>query len=61
MCIWKDQGGTQLLLKSGGTTEEVADGQVAHKIFEKFRKEQLAEAFSGSRTVNPLATVPPTW
>lgn len=56
MCIWKGQRETQLLLKkSGGTTEEVADGEVARL------EEQLAGAFSGSTAVNPLATAPPTW
>lgn len=47
--------------ESGGTTEVVADGEW-HKVFlTSFAEVTLAEAFLGSKSVNPLATAPLTW
>lgn len=58
MCLWKGQRETQLLLKkSGGTTEEVADGQVARLLNTKSNLQELFQE-AGQLTHLPLLHPP---
>lgn len=55
MCIWTGQRGTQLLLqKSGGTTEEVADGQVERLLNMKSNLQELFQEAGHLPLLHPL-------